>query len=116
MGSVFYGPIIATFIAAVAIRQINARGVNIGIISGVAVNVYLWLFVPEVFWFWWNAVGAVVTIIAGLIASALLGDSEKEVKITKMDFAEHWDRSKAAILVAFFVAIVIFSYFVDQMI
>jgi len=116
VGSVFYGPIIATFIAAVAIRQINAKGVNIGIVSGVAVNVYLWLFVPEVFWFWWNAVGAVVTIVAGLIASQVLGGSEKEVPLAKINFAEHWDRSKAAILVAFFVAIVIFSYFFDKMI
>ena len=54
VGSVFYGPILATFISAIAIKRVNATGANIGLIAGVAVNVYLWLFVPEVFWFWWE--------------------------------------------------------------
>ena len=76
VGSVFYGPILATFIAAIGIKKVNSRGINIGIAAGVGINVYLWLFVPEVFWFWWNAVGAVVTIVVGLLVSSIFGKGQ----------------------------------------
>lgn len=109
VGSVFYGPILATFIAAIALKKVNATGANIGLLSGVAVNVYLWLFVPEVFWFWWNAVGAIVTLVIGLIASIIFkSKSEGEAEYT---LASTWsfDRTKTIILLAFFVIIVLTS-------
>ena len=56
-----YGPMIATFIAAIGIKRIHSLGINLGILAGVGINIFLWLFVPDVFWFWWNAVGAIVT-------------------------------------------------------
>ena len=44
VGSVFYGPILATFIAAIALKRVNATGANVGLLSGVAVNIYFLLF------------------------------------------------------------------------
>jgi len=116
VGSVFYGPIIATFIAAIAIKSINARGANFGILAGVAVNVYLWLFVPEVFWFWWNAVGAIVTLLVGLITSMIFKDKHEPDKASILSFSTEWDKSKTAILLIFFVLIVVFSYYFDKLI
>jgi len=116
VGSVFYGPILATFIAAIAFRRINAMGANIGILSGVAVNVYLWLFVPEVFWFWWNAVGAVVTLVAGYVASLIFSSDGKAEKETLFSFDLSVDKFKATVLCLFFVFIVVFSYYFNQFI
>ncbi len=115
VGSVFYGPILATFIAAIAFRRINTIGANIGILAGVAVNVYLWLFVPEVFWFWWNAVGALVTLFVGLAVSMIFKDHQAKSSKEMSSFGMTWDKTKTIILVSFFILIVVFSYFFDKL-
>ena len=64
IGSVFYGPILATFLVALKIRRIGSRGMNAGLLAGVAVNIFMWLVVGEqVFWFWWNAIGFFVSLL-----------------------------------------------------
>lgn len=109
IGSVFYGPILATFIAAIAIKRVNALGANVGLLAGVAVNVYLWLFVPEIFWFWWNAFGAIVTLAVGLIVSMLFSDSKSIKDIIRLERVWDFEWSKILILLLFFAAIVILS-------
>ena len=113
IGSVFYGPILATFIAAIGLKRVNATGANVGLLLGVGFNVYLWLFCPEIFWFWWNAFGAVVTLVAALIFSAVFPG---EGQFTKMeDFS--WsalDYRKAIILFIFFVGMVLFSWYLPS--
>ena len=108
IGSVFYGPILATFIAAVLIKKINAKGANIGLITGVLANVYLWLFVPEVFWFWWNVIGAFVTLIMGYISSLILPVSKDSGVNLEMKM-ESKGSGYAIILLVFFIIIVLFS-------
>ena len=108
IGSVFYGPILATFMAAIAFKRIHALGINIGLLAGVGVNVYLWLFVPEVFWFWWNAVGAVVTLFVALAASLILPDN-KIGESAGLERIWEIDWPKALILIIFFMAIVLLS-------
>ena len=109
IGSVFYGPILAIFIAAIAFGKVHARGANIGLLLGVAVNVYLWLFVPQLFWFWWNAVGAAVTLGVALLSSLFLNtyETSKEKHILKKTWEADW--IKTVILLLFFVAIVFLS-------
>ena len=114
VGSVFYGPILATFIAAIGIKRINAIGANVGILAGVGINVYLWLFVPEVFWFWWNAIGAVVTLLVGLLVSMLTTSKSSTKEVNTISFQWEFDATKAVILIGFFVAIVLFSINVRQ--
>ena len=63
IGSVFYGPILGAFVLAIMTKNTHALGANIGIILGVTFNIYLWLFVPSIFWFWWNAIGCLVTCL-----------------------------------------------------
>ena len=109
IGSVFYGPILATFIAGIGIRKINTVGINIGIASGVMINLYLWLFEPSVFWFWWNAIGASTTLIIGYFASLLF--KGKQSNEGSIDTTIKWeiDIPKIIILIGFFIAIVLLS-------
>ncbi len=108
IGSVFYGPILATFIAAIGIKRVNSIGANVGLIGGVLFNVYLWLFCPEIFWFWWNAIGAIVTLILGILASLVTGDREHKLS-EQLSFSFDVDYLKVGILLAFFVGIVVLS-------
>ena len=109
IGSVFYGPIFATFIAAIGIRKTNFIGANVGLLIGVGVNVYLWLFCPEIFWFWWNAIGAVVTLLVSILVSMMIRTDQKNVPEYKSE--EGFDVSKAFVLIVFTILIIVFSYF-----
>ena len=43
------GPLDARFLAGIA-----------GVIAGVAFNVALWIYAPDIYWMWWNMVGFLV--------------------------------------------------------
>lgn len=78
ISSIFYGPILAAFMLAILTKKTHAIGANIGIVAGVLFNMLLWLYVPEIFWFWWNAIGCVVTIVVGYTFSLLIKGTQKE--------------------------------------
>ena len=81
-------------------------GANVGIIAGVAFNIILWLYVPQVFWFWWNALGCLVTIIVAMLVSALIKQAQEhqmEIVIYKKG------RKEIFVLASFFVVIIIVS-------
>jgi solute carrier family 5 (sodium-dependent multivitamin transporter), member 6 len=63
IGSLFYGPILMLFLLAILSKRTTGLGVNIGLLAGVAANVYVWKCQPQIFWFWWNVIGASVTFI-----------------------------------------------------
>ncbi|MFC1888777.1 sodium:proline symporter, partial [Thermodesulfobacteriota bacterium] len=69
IGSAFYGPILAAFLAGVVTRRVTSRGVIAGIIAGVCFNLGLWIFTPGVFWMWWNCFGCVVTAATAFAVS-----------------------------------------------
>ncbi|RJS93587.1 sodium/solute symporter [Salinisphaera sp. Q1T1-3] len=101
IGSVFFGPILATFVSAILWPRIDARGANAGLVSGVALNVALWLFVPALFWFWWNVTGAVACwLVAGLVSRP--ARSRARPISPRLDL--HWP--SIITLVAWFVCIV----------
>lgn len=105
ISSIFYGPILAAFILAILTKKTHAMGANLGIVVGVLFNMYLWLYVPEVFWFWWNAIGCLVTIIVAVIASNLI-----QQKVNKgLEVVYYPGRRELWILFGFFVLIVLLS-------
>ena len=108
IGSIAYGPILATFIAAVAIKRINSIGANIGLLAGVAVNMYLWKFVPEIFWFWWNFIGTAVTLIVGYLSSLAFPPQEHD-SLNLLDHKFEFDVKRGLLLIGFFILIVIIS-------
>ena len=80
IGSLFYGPIIATFLIAMLSKRISGNSVNAGIVAGVLVNVILWLFFADVvFWFWWNATGFAATVLVSMVWER--GKQSKEIML-----------------------------------
>ncbi|MEL6304033.1 MAG: sodium transporter, partial [Bacteroidota bacterium] len=96
---------IATFVAAVGIRRINGTGINAGILAGVGINVYLWLFVPDVFWFWWNAIGCVVTIVVALVVSTIIKREANE----GLEVVISPSKKEVTLLLGFFAFIILIS-------
>ena len=116
IGSVFYGPILATFLAAIQIKKIKARGINVGIVMGVGVNVYFWLVVgDQVFWFWWNLIGAVVTLSTGYLVSLLLPDNSKQASTLSFEKESLFSKD-TALLLFYFALIIITSILIPHLI
>ena len=105
ISSIFYGPILAAFILGVLTKRTHALGANIGIIIGVLFNMYLWLYVPEVFWFWWNALGCLVTMFVAYGVSVII---KKESK-SSVEVVYSKSTKEIALLIGFFALIIFVS-------
>jgi len=79
VGSLFYGPILAVFLIAVVSKRSAAMHANIGLISGVLINLLVSVFAPDVFWFWWNFIGFVATAVITLTTSIAIPREVNEV-------------------------------------
>ncbi len=123
VSSVFYGPVLVTFVLAFFSKKVNHIGMNAGIISAVVVNLILSKTMQQIFnidlgihlfWIWLNATGVVISLVVAYGVTAFTKDVEVKaisnfnVAIKKEDFMI----KEVYILVAFFVAIIVFSYFV----
>ena len=111
IGSVFYGPILGAFILAIMTKNTHALGANIGILLGVTFNIYLWLFVPSIFWFWWNAIGCFITLFFGIIISKIVTRKINEAK----DVTYFAGRKEILTLVFYFIFIVLISIFLPSL-
>ena len=69
VGSALYGPILGVFLMAILQKKRSALAANFGLLAGRALNLYFWLFVPDLFWMWWNVIGLGVTVIIGTLVS-----------------------------------------------
>lgn len=73
VGSALYGPVLGVFLLAIIWKRRTVLSTNIGFFTGVLLNLYLWQYVPELFWMWWNVIGLVVTIVAAMLISIATG-------------------------------------------
>jgi SSS family solute:Na+ symporter len=78
IGSVFYGPILASFLVGILSKRANATGVFVGVLAGVGFNLFLWLILPEVYWMWWNFFGLLVSTVITLIISQVTAPPKPE--------------------------------------
>ncbi len=103
IGSVCYGPILGIFLLT-TIPRVTPLAANVAAATGVGVNIILWLFFPNVFWFWWNAIGALVTIGLGTVLGFFMttGQSRQVVAV-----ARPFPRRESFIMLAMFVFIVV---------
>ena len=107
IGSVFYGPILATFIAAAGFRTIRSQAMNLGLVAGVGSNIFLWLVVgDQLFWFWWNLIGAVVTFS---VAWGISSISKAQPSATSGEVPETIDRKQVTILAMAFMTMILIS-------
>jgi sodium-dependent multivitamin transporter 6 len=115
VGSAFYGPILATFVMAIMSKRTTGAGMNAGIIAGVGLNIVFWLFVPELFWMWWNLIGFVVTmLVARMVSVGLSGRSVTTILVD--DTAPRtWISRETLILGGAFVLMVLISLVIGSL-
>ena len=99
------------FILAILTKKTHALGANVGIVAGVALNICLWLYVPEIFWFWWNAIGCFVTIGMGMLTSSLVKRKINE----GISIGYYAGKKEMGLLALYLVFIVIFSYIIPTL-
>jgi hypothetical protein len=112
IGSVCYGPILGIFLLT-TIPRVTPLAANVAAASGVAVNLTLWLFFPNVFWFWWNAIGALVTLGVGTALGFVLTTSRQAVPAVAV--ARPFPRRESFIMLAMFVLIVVVCLLLPQL-
>jgi len=72
IGSAFYGPILAAFLLGVLSQRVTGVGIYAGVLSGIGVNLVLWIWYPGVFWMWWNLFGLLVAVLTSYVVSLLI--------------------------------------------
>jgi len=125
IGSVFYGPVLVTFFLAFFSKKVNHKGMNAGIISAVLINLMFSKTIQElfhidlgfnVFWIWLNFTGVIIALVVAYVVSAFTSKTEIKkisnfnVKISMKDFMI----KEVYILLAFFVFILVLSYFLPS--
>ncbi len=81
IGSVFYGPILAIFIMGIYSRNVGSVAASTGLLSGVGINLFFWLSGSDLFWFWYNATGLLVTVIVAYLVTTFekINDHKKTI-------------------------------------
>ena len=126
VGSVFYGPVLVTFLLAIFSKRVNHIGMNVGIITAVLINLMFSGTIQEIFnfdlgidifWIWLNFTGVAISLIVAYVVSALTSkvpvkSSEGiSFKVRRSDIFS----KEVYILTAFFVVIVVFSFLVPTL-
>lgn len=104
VGSVFYGPILSCFLLGITTRHIASISINIGLLGGVFTNIYLWLCVEHVFWFWWNVAGFLVTAILAYFCAGIFIRKQTNASVLS-DFPSGLRKKHALLLIAWFIFI-----------
>lgn len=117
IGSLANGPILALFLMGILTKRVNGTGAVIGLLSGFAGNVALWIFAPDVSWLWWNVIGFVVAFAVGYAVSVVApraGDEARDLSelvyrrgiAKELNYRRNWPRNYA-LMVAFTIVMVI---------
>jgi SSS family transporter len=123
IGSVFYGPILATFVLAIFSKKVNSVGMNVGIIVSVAVNLLLSTTVQKifgfdlgihVFWMWLNFTGFILAVIIAYAVSMFTKSDDLSEKINIEYSLKDINifQKVPMILIGFFVFIIAFSFWI----
>lgn len=124
IGSVFYGPVLVTFLLAFFSKKVNHIGMNAGIITAVLINLIFSKTIQnifhidlgfDIFWIWLNFTGVIISLVVAYMVSYLSKVKPKssegfEFKVRKSDIYT----KEVYILCIFFVGIIIFSFFIPK--
>lgn len=123
IGSVFYGPVLVTFLLAFFSKKVNHIGMNAGIIIAVLINLVFSKTMQEIFhvdlgidifWIWLNFTGVIIALVVAYVVSAFTKNIEIK-SISNIDFTlkrSDFFIKEVYILGLFFIAILIFSFFI----
>jgi hypothetical protein len=104
IGSVCYGPILGIFLLT-TIPRVTPLAANVAAATGVGVNIILWLFFPNVFWFWWNAIGALVTLGVGTTLGFILTAGRSRQAAPAVTVARPFPLRESIVMLAMFLVI-----------
>ena len=109
VGSALYGPILATFLIGMMSKRVSGSAMNIGLLTGLALNLYLWKFQPQIFWMWWNFIGAIVTSVVAYGAARVLSPlaSDRQQAVPGAEVAPHRGLQTAIMIGMFALMIVV---------
>lgn len=127
IGSVFYGPVLVTFLLAMFSKKVNYKGMNAGIVIAVLVNLLFSKTIQNIFnvdlgfsifWIWLNFLGVVISLVVAYGVSYLTGNRKntEDLEISILPKKSDFHQKEVYILVGFFVFILVFSYFLPQII
>jgi SSS family transporter len=74
IASVAYGALLGVFLLGVLTRRVGQRAAAIGMLLGLATNVYLW-FHGSVAWTWYVLIGSATTFAAGYATSLIVSEA-----------------------------------------
>jgi SSS family transporter len=111
IGSAFYGPVFAVFLAGILFRGTTARGALAGLLAGVGLNLGLWIAAPGVSWLWWNAFGFGLATGVILLEGVLTGEGAPEGRLPDVPAEKPvWRRSWVALGVYTIVLVALLAF------
>lgn len=116
IGSVFYGPIVAIFFIAIFTKSVKATAANIGLVAGVFINLFFWIFCKNIFWFWWNVIGFCTALLVTTAVHYVDKSPKIEVELGlgNIDFTKHLFSKYTLYLVSFFIAILCLCLYITS--
>lgn len=126
IGSVFYGPVLATFVLAIFSKKISATGMKAGIIVSVLINLIFSKtmqgiigFDPgvSVFWIWLNFTGfGLAVVVAYTVSTVVPADIDTDALVARPPFSLRELLCKETyILIAYFVLILVLCTYLPQL-
>jgi Na+/proline symporter len=120
IGSLLYGPILAAFILGILFKRVNTLSVKLGIITGIIVNIYFWIF-TSVSWLWWNAIGFFIAIAVSSLIYLFNRKGLFNIKLnysslkTIDKFSNKWS-VVYILLVIYFIIIIFICYLIENLV
>jgi SSS family transporter len=125
IGSVFYGPVLATFLLAIFSRKISSLGMKVGIILSVLVNLIfsktmqdIFGFDPgiSIFWIWLNFTGFFLALLIAYCVSYTISFTPKDESLLErptFSLSDFWCK-ESYILLGFFAFMIALCAFLPQ--
>ncbi|MGB0370479.1 MAG: sodium:solute symporter family transporter [Opitutales bacterium] len=67
IGSLVNGPLLGVFILGFFVKRAGMAAAVTGLATGFGTNLFLWHFVENLSWLWWNPIGTLVTLSTGFL-------------------------------------------------
>jgi Na+/pantothenate symporter len=117
VGSLFYGPILATFVLAILSKRVNYAGMNAGIIVALGINLLIKFSFDNIFWIWYNFTGMVIAVVVAYVVSIVFESKVKQKEKTNLKLDFKWSdllKKEVLILGVFFVFMIIFCVYLPE--
>jgi hypothetical protein len=115
IGSAFYGPVFAVFLAGIISSKAKPLPAIAGLVSGVTVNLFLWLFVPSVSWLWWNVIGFALATAVIFLGSLLFQPAFKSSFEIRISPEKRGWKISYGLLIVYVAGLILFLIFFPKL-